>query len=70
MAQQSKMNDLIRQNAPVTASTPEAPAADDAVNAWHRDSLREKQDARLDSLWARLLGAHQKRIEAEGDQAE
>ena len=61
--QNEMMNKLIRQNAPETASNPVGPAADDAGNQWFRNSVKDAQAERFDSMWARLMDAHKRERE-------
>ena len=68
-----KMNALLRANAPETASNPVGPAADDAGNQWFRNSVKDAQAQRVESMWARLMDAHkreqawQERLQGGGD---
>ena len=55
--QNDLMNRLIRQAAPETAKTPEDTAAKEQ-NSWFRDSVREAQAERFESLWVRMMSAH------------
>jgi len=61
--QNELMNKLIRQNAPETASDPMGKPADDAGNEWFRNSVKDAQAERVDSMWARLMDAHKRERE-------
>ena len=71
--QNDLMNKLIRQNAPETASDPMGKPADDAGNQWFRNSVKDAQEDRFNTMWARLMDAHkreqawQERLQGGGD---